>query len=58
VKILILSCAIAVGTLIAMAFGGFRFFTSGGGLVFPVIVAWGTGALFAFERKPRTCGYM
>ena len=53
VKTLALSFLVAVGTLIAMAIVGFGFFASGGGLVFPAIVAWAVGSLFALGRRPR-----
>lgn len=48
-----LSFLVAVGTLIAMAIAGFGFFVSGGGLIYPSIVAWVAGSLFALERRPR-----
>jgi hypothetical protein len=51
-KTLGLSFLIAVGTLLAMAVVGFSFFT-GGGILFPSIVAWGSGSLFALSRQPR-----
>ena len=51
-KTLGLSLLVAVGTLIAMAIVGLGFFT-GGGIIFPSIVAWVAGSLFALERRPR-----
>jgi hypothetical protein len=36
-----------------MAIGALGFFSSGGGLIFPAIVAWATGSLFALGRRPR-----
>ena len=53
VKTLALSILVAVVTLVAMAIVALGFFTSGGGLVFPAIVAWVTGSLFALTRRPR-----
>jgi hypothetical protein len=53
VKTLGLSILVAVGTLLAMVVVALGFFTSGGGLIFPAIVAWGTGSLFAVARRPR-----
>jgi hypothetical protein len=52
VKTLGLSFLVAVGTLIAMAVAGLAFFTSGG-IIFPTIVAWVSGSLFALSRRPR-----
>jgi len=52
VKTLALSALVALGTLIAMAVVGSVFFT-GGGIIFPTIVAWVAASLFAFERRPR-----
>ena len=52
VKTLALSVLVALGTLIAMAVVGLAFFT-GGGIIFPSIVAWVAASLFAFERRPR-----
>jgi hypothetical protein len=52
VKTLALSVLVALGTLIAMAVVGLVFFT-GGGIIFPTIVAWVAASLFAFERRPR-----
>jgi hypothetical protein len=52
VKTLGLSFLVALGTLIAMALGGLAFFT-GGGVIFPLIVAWVAGSLFALDRRPR-----
>ena len=52
VKTLGLSVLVALGTLIAMAVVGLAFFT-GGGIIFPSIVAWVAASLFAFERHPR-----
>jgi hypothetical protein len=51
-KTLALSILIAMGTLMAMAVVALGFFT-GGGLIFPAIVAWTTGSLFALSRRPR-----
>ena len=51
-KTLGLSFLVALGTLIAMAIVGFVFFT-GGGIIFPSIVAWVADSVFAFERRPR-----
>jgi hypothetical protein len=53
VETLALSFLVAVGTLIAMAVVGTGFFTSGGGIIFPTIVAWVSGSLFALSRRPR-----
>lgn len=52
-KTLGLSFLVALGTLIAMGVVAFGFFTSGGGLIFPAIVAWAVGSLFALARRPR-----
>jgi len=52
-KTLGLSFLVALGTLIAMAVVGFGFFVSGGGIIFPSIVAWVAGSLFALGRRPR-----
>ena len=52
VKTLALSILVALATLVAMALVAFGFFT-GGGLIFPAIVAWTTGSLFALARQPR-----
>jgi hypothetical protein len=52
-KTLGLSSLVALATLIAMAVVAFGFFASGGGLVFPAIVAWSVGSLFAMSRQPR-----
>ena len=52
VKTFGLSILIALGTLIAMAVVGLAFFT-GAGIIFPTIVAWVAGSVFAFERHPR-----
>ena len=52
VKTLGLSVLVALGTLLAMAVAGFAFFVSGG-IVFPAIVAWVAGSLFASTRRPR-----
>ena len=51
-KTLGLSFLIAVGTLFAMAVVGLGFFT-GGGILFPAIVAWVAASVFALERRPR-----
>ena len=51
-KTLALSFLVALGTLIAMAVVGFVFFT-GGGIIFPSIVAWAAASVFAYERRPR-----
>ena len=51
-KTLGLSFLVAVGTLIAMAIVGLGFFT-GAGIIFPSLVAWVTGSLFALARRPR-----
>ena len=51
-KTLALSALVSVGTLLAMAVAGFGFFVSAG-VIYPAIVAWATGSLFAFERRPR-----
>ena len=51
-KTLGLSFLIALGTLIAMAVVGLVFFT-GGGIIFPSIVAWVAASVFALERRPR-----
>lgn len=51
-KTLGLSFLVALGTLIAMAAVGLVFFT-GGGIIFPSIVAWVAASVFAFERRPR-----
>lgn len=51
-KTLALSLLVALGTLFAMAVVGFVFFT-GGGIIYPSIVAWVAASLFAFERRPR-----
>jgi NO-binding membrane sensor protein with MHYT domain len=51
-KTLALSFVVALGTLIAMAVVGFVFFT-GGGVIFPAIVAWVAASVFALERRPR-----
>jgi hypothetical protein len=51
-KTLALSFVVALGTLIAMAVVGFAFFT-GGGVIFPAIVAWVAASVFALERRPR-----
>ena len=51
-KTLALSFLVALGTLIAMATVGLVFFT-GGGLIFPSIVAWVAASVFAYERRPR-----
>jgi hypothetical protein len=52
-KTLGMSFLVAVGTLLAMAVVGLGFFTSGGGIIFPSIVAWASGSLFALSRRPR-----
>jgi hypothetical protein len=49
---LLLSFLVSVGTLLAMALAGFGFFVSAG-VIYPAIVAWAVGSLFAFERRPR-----
>jgi hypothetical protein len=51
-KTLGLSFLVALGTLIAMAVVGLGFFT-GGGIIFPSIVAWVAASVFAWERRPR-----
>ncbi len=51
-KTLGLSFLVALGTLIVMAVVGFVFFT-GGGVIFPAIVAWVAASVFALERRPR-----
>jgi hypothetical protein len=48
-----LSFLVAAATLVAMAIVGFGFFASGGGIIFPSIVAWVSGSLFALSRRPR-----
>jgi len=52
-KTLGLSFLVAVGTLFAMTVVAFGFFASGRGLIFPAIVAWVAGSLFALGRRPR-----
>jgi hypothetical protein len=47
-----LSSVIAVGTLVVMYLTSLAWFT-GAGIIFPTIVAWVAGALFAAERRPR-----
>ena len=51
-KTLGLSFLVALGTLLAMAIVGLAWFTSGG-IIFPTIVAWVSGSLFALSRRPR-----
>jgi hypothetical protein len=51
-KTLALSFLVAIGTLVAMAIVGFGFFVSAG-IIFPAIVAWAAGSLFALSRRPR-----
>jgi hypothetical protein len=51
-KTLGLSFLVALGTLAAMAIVGSVFFT-GGGIIFPTIVAWVAASVFALERRPR-----
>jgi hypothetical protein len=51
-KTLGLSFLVALGTLVAMAVVGLAWFT-GAGLIFPAIVAWVSGSLFAMSRRPR-----
>ena len=51
-KTLGLSCLVAIGTLVAMYMTALAWFT-GGGIIFPSIVAWVASSLFAFERRPR-----
>ena len=40
------------GTLVAMACVALGFFTSGGGLIFPAIVAWATGYMRGGAKVP------
>jgi len=47
-----LSCLVAAGTFAVMWVVGLVFFT-GGGIVFPITVAWAAGSVFAFERQAR-----
>lgn len=49
---LALSLLIATGTLAAMWLVALSFFT-GAGIIFPTVVAWIAGSVFAFERRPR-----
>lgn len=51
-KTLSLSFLVAVGTMVASYVTALGWFT-GGGIIFPAIVAWVAGSLFAFERRPR-----
>lgn len=51
-KTLALSFLVAAGTLVVMWIVGLSFFT-GGGVIFPTIVAWAAGSVFAWERRPR-----
>jgi hypothetical protein len=51
-KTLGLSFLVAVGTMVAMYVTALAWFT-GGGIIFPTIVAWVAGSLFALERRPR-----
>jgi len=52
-KTLALSFLVAVGTLIVMWWiVGLSFFT-GAGVIFPTIVAWVAGSVFALERRSR-----
>jgi hypothetical protein len=51
-KTLALSLLVALGTLLAMMVVGLVFFT-GAGIIFPTIVAWVSGSLFALSRRPR-----
>jgi hypothetical protein len=51
-KTLALSLLVALGALIAMAAVGLVLFT-GGGVIFPSIVAWASASVFALERRPR-----
>ncbi len=51
-KTLGLSFLVAVGTMVTMFMTALGWFT-GGGIIFPSIVAWVAGSLFAFERRPR-----
>lgn len=51
-RTLALSFLVAVGTLMAMWIIGLSFFT-GAGVIFPTIVAWVAGSVFAWERRPR-----
>jgi len=51
-KTLGLSFLVALGTLLVMAVVGLTFFT-GGGIIFPTIVAWVSGSIFAASRQPR-----
>ena len=51
-KTLGLSFLVALATLLTTALVGPAFFT-GGGILFPAIVAWVSGSLFALSRRPR-----
>ena len=51
-KTLGLGLLIAIGTLTAMFVAGMSFFT-GAGILFPAIVAWAAGSVFALARRPR-----
>ena len=53
VKTLALSILVAVATLIAMAIASLEFFTSGGGLIFPAIVAWARLTVCPGARRIR-----
>jgi hypothetical protein len=46
------SFLVAAGTMVAMYVTALAWFT-GAGIIFPTIVAWVAGSLFAFERRPR-----
>jgi hypothetical protein len=52
VKTFALSCLIAIGILVILRVTGLVFFT-GGGIIFPIIIAWVAASIFAFERRPR-----
>jgi len=51
-KTLALSALVAIATLVVMFVTSLAWFT-GAGIIFPTIVAWVSGALFAVERRPR-----
>ena len=50
--ILALAFLVAAGTFLALRFVSPMLFT-GGGVIYPLIVAWAAGSLFAFARQPR-----
>lgn len=52
IKTLVIAFALALATLVAFFVSSLWLFT-GGGIIYPMFVAWAVSSLFAWSRQPR-----